>query len=147
MMSCSKTIMKEQEQTAEYAVLTPDGGWRVAGTRVSLDSVVHAYWEGRQPENIAAEFPTLTLEQVHGAIAFYLKHRALMDSYLAEQAVRWQDLHAASSDRNAELVRRLHDKPSASRVRLPLVPSTRPGSRVLTAENIAELLDEVNDSS
>ncbi|REJ72001.1 MAG: hypothetical protein DWQ34_21650 [Planctomycetota bacterium] len=30
------------------------------------------------------------------------------------------------------------------RVQLPLVPSTRPGSVMLTAERVAELLDETN---
>ena len=42
-----------------------DGGYWVAGTRVSLDSVVFAFLDGLSPETIAAEcFPVLTLEQV-----------------------------------------------------------------------------------
>jgi uncharacterized protein (DUF433 family) len=49
-----------------------EGAHRVAGSRVSLDSLVYAFWDGKSPETIAQSFPTLTLEQVYGAIAFYL---------------------------------------------------------------------------
>ena len=65
-----------------------DGGYwvagsRVAGTRVSLDSVVLAYLQGQSPESIASEcFPTLTLEQVYGALTYYITHRQMIDAYL-----------------------------------------------------------------
>jgi uncharacterized protein (DUF433 family) len=82
-----------------YVTETPEGAWRVAGTRVSLDSIVHAYWEGRLPEAIAADFPTLSLEMVHGAIAFYLRHRDEIDRYLAHEDARWQQFQAESAAR------------------------------------------------
>ena len=60
-----------------------DGGYWVAGSRVSLDSVVYAFLDGISPETIVAEcFPVLTLEQVYGAITYYLAHRAEVDAYL-----------------------------------------------------------------
>jgi uncharacterized protein (DUF433 family) len=60
-----------------------DGGYWVAGTRVSPDAVVFAFLEGLSPETIAAEcFPALSLEQVYGAITYYLAHRAEVDGYL-----------------------------------------------------------------
>ena len=60
-----------------------DGGYWVAGSRISLDSVVYAFLEGLAPETIVAEcFPVLTLEQVYGAITYYLAHRAEVDAYL-----------------------------------------------------------------
>ncbi|MFL6210862.1 MAG: DUF433 domain-containing protein [Pyrinomonadaceae bacterium] len=61
------------------------GGYRIAGTRVSLDSVVHAFLRGQTAESIAQSFPLLTLEQVYGAIAFYLANRDAIDAYLAER--------------------------------------------------------------
>lgn len=61
-----------------------EGVYRVAGSRVSLDSLVCAFWDGKSAETIAQSFPTLTLEQVYGAIAFYLKHRAEIDAYLQQ---------------------------------------------------------------
>ncbi len=62
-----------------------DGGYRVRGTRVSLDSVVYRFLEGLSPESIQADcFPTLTLEQVYGAITFYLANRDEVDAYLRQ---------------------------------------------------------------
>ena len=56
--------------------------YRIRGSRVSLDSVVYAFLDGQTAESIAQSFPTLTLEQVHGALAFYLAHQSEVDSYL-----------------------------------------------------------------
>lgn len=50
-----------------YVELT-DGVYRLAGTRVSLDSLVYAYMSGQTAEGIAQAFPLLTLEQVYGAL-------------------------------------------------------------------------------
>src|SRR5438093_13520370 len=60
-----------------------DEGYWVASTRVSLDSVVLAFQQGLSPETIASEcFPTLTLEQVYGAITFFLANRSELDAYV-----------------------------------------------------------------
>ncbi|PYQ93569.1 MAG: hypothetical protein DMF95_24010 [Acidobacteria bacterium] len=42
------------------------------GSRVPLDSVVREFWDGQTPEAIRSDSPTLSLEQVYGAITFYL---------------------------------------------------------------------------
>ncbi len=58
-------------------------GYWVAGTRVSLDSIVYRWREGLSPETIQREcFTTLTLAQVFGALAYYLDHQAEIDEYL-----------------------------------------------------------------
>jgi uncharacterized protein (DUF433 family) len=60
-----------------------DGGYYVAGTRISLDSVVYAFNRGDSPERIMEEFPLLDrVSRVYGAIAFYLDHKAEFDKYL-----------------------------------------------------------------
>ena len=61
-----------------------DGGYYVAGERVSLDSLVYAFRRGASPETIRRSFPVLTLEQVYGAIAYYLAHEQVIDAYLQE---------------------------------------------------------------
>ena len=61
-----------------------EGAYRVSGTRVSLDSVVYAFLRGSSPESIAQSFPVLTLEEVYGAIAFYLGHQDEVDAYLQD---------------------------------------------------------------
>jgi uncharacterized protein (DUF433 family) len=95
------------ETAPAYVEQTTTGGWRVAGTRVSLDSVVHAYWQGRQPEAIAADLPALTLEQVHGVIAFYLRRQAVVDQYLADQDRRWRQFQQDSAARHGPLLQRV----------------------------------------
>lgn len=96
-----------QETATTYAHKTAEGGWRVGESRVSLDSVVVAYWEGRSPEAIAEDFPSLTAEHVYGAIAFYLHNKDEIDKYLAEQEVRWHELAAQSNSQNGPLLDRL----------------------------------------
>ncbi len=68
----------------EY-VETRDGGYYVTGSRVSLDSIVYAFLGGQTAEAIGQAFPVLTLEQVYGALTFYLAHREVVDEYLAAQ--------------------------------------------------------------
>ena len=67
-------------------------GYRITGTRVSLDSVVYAYLEGLRPESIADDFPALSLEEVYGAIAYYLGHREEVDAYLKQLDERFPAL-------------------------------------------------------
>ena len=67
---------------SEY-VARAESGYYVAGTRVSLDSIVYAFLEGQTAEAIAQAFPVLTLEQVYGALTYYLAHREQVDAYRA----------------------------------------------------------------
>jgi uncharacterized protein (DUF433 family) len=97
------------DQTTPYAYQTPQGGWRITGSRISIDAIVHDYWQGRTPEAIREDFPTLSLEQIYGAIAFYLGHREEIDRYLVEQEARWEQLRQESEVRNAALLKRLRD--------------------------------------
>jgi len=59
-----------------------DGGYYVAGTRISLDSVVYSFNAGDSPEAIQDDFPLLKMAQIYGAIAFYLDHKNEVDEYL-----------------------------------------------------------------
>jgi uncharacterized protein (DUF433 family) len=61
-----------------------NGGFYVAGTRVSLDSIVDSFKGGDSPETIRQNFSSLTLEQVYGAIPFYLAHEQEVDANIRE---------------------------------------------------------------
>jgi uncharacterized protein (DUF433 family) len=61
-----------------------NGGFYVAGKRVSLDSIVHFYKAGDSPETIRQNLASLSLEQVYGAIAFYLAHEQEVDANIRE---------------------------------------------------------------
>jgi uncharacterized protein (DUF433 family) len=78
-----KPALKRQRKfmTADY-VEQRDGGYWIKGTRISLDSIVHAFKRGAAPETIRRSFPLLTLEEVYGAIAFYLARETEIDDFL-----------------------------------------------------------------
>ena len=65
------------------------GSYYVAGTRISLDSIVHAFLRGESPETICQNFEVLRLEEVYGAIAYYLANEAAVDAYLIRQDAKW----------------------------------------------------------
>jgi uncharacterized protein (DUF433 family) len=44
---------------------------------------VREFREGQSPEAIRSDFPTLSLEQVNGAITFYLEHKDQVDNDMA----------------------------------------------------------------
>jgi uncharacterized protein (DUF433 family) len=54
----------------------------VTGTRVPLDTVIHAYQRGDSAKEIVEQFDVLKLADVHAIIAYYLDHQAEVDEYL-----------------------------------------------------------------
>ena len=79
----------------------------VAGTRISLDSVVYSFNEGQSPEAIQKDFPLLKRSQVYGAIAFYLDHQAEIDKYLEDTEREFEANSIPLAEENAELWERL----------------------------------------
>ncbi|HTX76752.1 MAG TPA: DUF433 domain-containing protein [Terracidiphilus sp.] len=67
----------------------------LAGSRVPLDFIVREFREGESPEAIRSDFPTLTLEQVYGAIAFYLGHQDEVDKAIVERDLE-EDAYSAA---------------------------------------------------
>jgi uncharacterized protein (DUF433 family) len=61
-----------------------NGGYYIAGTRISLDSVVYMFRDGHSPAEIQGDYRTLTLPQIYRAIAFYLENREAVDRTLLE---------------------------------------------------------------
>jgi uncharacterized protein (DUF433 family) len=87
------------------------GTIRVGQSRVTLDVLVQ-YWRlGMNPEQIAQGLETLTLADIHGALAYYFRHQTEMDDYLARreqeaEALR-QQIEAANAARLGPLKARL----------------------------------------
>ncbi len=82
---------------SEYVEKRDEGFW-IAGKRISLDSVVYGFRRGSSPENINRSFPLLTLEEIYGAIAFYLANRKEVDDYLAREEVEFEKMRQATND-------------------------------------------------
>jgi len=93
-----------------------EGVYRVADTRVSLDSLVYLFREGLSAESMVESYPALTLEQIHGALAFYLGNQKEIDEYLAEGRRAAQAQHEESRKTNAELIAKLQRARHASEI-------------------------------
>jgi uncharacterized protein (DUF433 family) len=85
-----------------------DGGFWIRGTRVSLDSIVYRFLEGLSPETIHSDcFPTLALDQVYGAISFYLANRNEIDRYLQDADQEYEEFRKRIRAEYPEAHRRL----------------------------------------
>ena len=71
-------------QTAPLA-LDSEGTIRLAGSRVTFDTLIVAFKKGNTAEQIQDSFPSLSLAQIYGAIAWYLDHQAEAEDYLKER--------------------------------------------------------------
>ena len=82
-----------------FDVQSPDD-IRIKGSRIGIESVLYEYIHREQsPKAIAERFPTLTLEQVHATILYYLHHRERVDSYMAAW-LAYGDRMREAQDRN-----------------------------------------------
>ncbi len=96
-----------------------DGVIRVGTTRVTLDVVIGAFKRGASANQIAAQFPAITLTQVYGTIAYYLQHQAEIDAYLQEGEAQSARVLRDMQDRfnpvglRDKLLARLKERPQA----------------------------------
>jgi len=64
---------------------------RIKGHRINLEDIVDYYREGYSPEQIAQEFPGLSLEKIYATIAYCLHNKAEVDAYMAKLAKRVEE--------------------------------------------------------
>jgi uncharacterized protein (DUF433 family) len=62
------------------------GVYRVGNTRVTLDLVVRSFNRGATPEEIAQEYPSLTLPDIYQVIGYYLKHGPEFEEYFERRS-------------------------------------------------------------
>src|SRR5260370_1942155 len=87
-----------------------DGGYYIAGTRISLDSIVHAFQAGESPEEILRSFPMAgPLVRIYGAITFYLENIEKVEAYLREQDRRWEEIAQIQAKSDSPLAKRLRE--------------------------------------
>ena len=72
-----------------------DTGFYLVGSRVPIDRIVWEYRNGEDPETIQSHYPTLSLEQVNGVIAFYLNHTDEVE-HVIEERRRAEDAYVAA---------------------------------------------------
>jgi uncharacterized protein (DUF433 family) len=67
---------------------------RIGQSRITLDLVVQQYENGMTPEEIVRAYDTLLLADVYGAIAYYLRHRDTVATYLQRREQEAKALQA-----------------------------------------------------
>jgi uncharacterized protein (DUF433 family) len=70
------------------------GRLMVPGTRISLDVLVAAFKRGKTPEAIHEGYETVSLADVYAILTYYLRHRAEVEEYLAEQQLIGEEVRA-----------------------------------------------------
>jgi len=102
-------IVKRYEEISKEYVEMRNGGYYIAGTRVSLDSIVYEFLNGTSAESIRHSFSALTLEQVYGGITFYLANRTEIDEYLEDADRDLENLRLEARKKHPLLYQKLDE--------------------------------------
>ncbi len=74
---------------ADYFDFLAPNDIRIKGSRIGVQSVLYDYiYRSCTPEQIAARYETLRLDQVYATILYYLVNREAMDAYMAAWLAR-----------------------------------------------------------
>lgn len=88
---------------------------RIKGHRIGIDNVLHYYLEGYSPEEIAANLPSLSLEEIHATIIYYLRNRAQVDAYLSRLSAWREARYREWTAKPSPLIERLRNERSQRR--------------------------------
>lgn len=66
-------------------LLDDDGVVRISGTRVTLDTIIYAFLDGATAEEIAQQYPSLSLPDIYSVIGYYLNQTAKVNQYLQQR--------------------------------------------------------------
>ncbi len=90
---------------------------RIKGTRVGIETVLDDYLSGISPEEIAARYRTLTLEQVYATVTYYLHNQKEVTDYLqrwrAYTEAAWQEQQRNPPDFVRDLRERIQRRKEA----------------------------------
>ncbi|MGH9767470.1 MAG: DUF433 domain-containing protein [Blastocatellia bacterium] len=74
-----------------------DGTVHIIGSRITLDTIIGVYKRGDTPQEIQEGFPSLSMRQIYGTVAYYLEHEAEVEAYL-----RWRKEEGEAIRRDIE---------------------------------------------
>ena len=95
----SVTLQAEAPPLREDA----DGALRVGSSRVLLELVIRAFQDGATPETIVQRYDSLNLPDVYGVIAYFLRHRAEIEDYLARRDEKAEEVRGRIESRQGDL--------------------------------------------
>mgnify|MGYP000909234068 CR=1 FL=1 len=102
--------------TKPHIRVDENGAMRVGRTRVALDSIVAAFQQGHSAETIQQQYPSASLEEVYGAIAYYLANQEEVDTYLESQSRIWSESREKATRQESPVVCRLRSQAAKMRI-------------------------------
>jgi uncharacterized protein (DUF433 family) len=79
------------------------GALRVGRSQVLLELVIRAFQDGATPEVIAQRYPSATLADIYAVIAYYLRHQADIEAYLADREQQAREVRQRIESRQGDL--------------------------------------------
>jgi len=89
-----------------FDFLAPDD-IRLKGHRIGIDHILESFLGGHSPEDIAAIYPELSLEQIYATITYYLHRRSHLDAYLLRLRQRQEANYQTWAAHPSPLIQRL----------------------------------------
>jgi uncharacterized protein (DUF433 family) len=83
---------------------------RIKGTRVGIETVLRDYKDGASPEEMVLRYPTLSLEQVHATITYYLANEEKAEGYLKRVRQRQEEAWQEQQRHPSKFVRSLRER-------------------------------------
>ncbi len=88
----------------------------VGGTRVMLATLISYHQKGMSPEAMARSFPSVSLADIFGALAYYLRHQAELDAWMVERDRELEEMRCKIEGAQGPALARLKAKMDAARV-------------------------------
>jgi uncharacterized protein (DUF433 family) len=86
-------------------------GYRLAGTRISLDSIAYGVLRGQSVDEILADFPMIKSRSVlTGAVAYIKDHPEEIRSYLDEGEREWDEAMKRNPPHILEKIRKYEER-------------------------------------
>ena len=71
-------------QIEDYFDFLASGEIRIRGHRIGIEDVLYEYiYQEMTPADLAARFPSLSLEEIYAALLYYHRNQAVIDTYIA----------------------------------------------------------------
>jgi uncharacterized protein (DUF433 family) len=79
------------------------GRLRIDGTRITVQCIAALYKQGQSAEDIARSYPHLSLSQVYVALAYFHANRETVESELADEDARYEEMKRQGHPRDDAL--------------------------------------------
>jgi uncharacterized protein (DUF433 family) len=107
-MLLSLSFKNIMELESYFDFLSPDD-IRIKGTRVGIETVLDDYLNDASPEEIAARYRSLTLEQIYATITYYWRNQPELDAYLSRWLAHAEAAYQEQQRNPSPAVRRLQE--------------------------------------